>query len=190
MAVYRLSDTLSLPVPGLTLVTPTSIANSGGSSSASGGQITATGVTSISLNGVFTSAYDNYRIVIVGTNSAEATISYRMRVSGTDSSTGNYDFQNAASTGTTTASARTAATTLGNIGYLLTTSGVIDLTMYSPFAAAPTVSISNNAWPSGTARWDLFAGWHNLSTSYDGITLITSTGTMTAVIRVYAYENA
>jgi len=49
---------------GLRLITPTSIANSGGSSSASGGAVTFTGVTSVSLNGCFTSTYANYFVTL------------------------------------------------------------------------------------------------------------------------------
>ncbi len=51
----------AIPPGGLSMVNPTSIANSGGTASASGGQVTFTGVTSISLNGVLTITDDNYQ---------------------------------------------------------------------------------------------------------------------------------
>jgi len=73
--------------PGLTQVTPTSIANSGGSSSLSGGAVTFTGVTSISLNGVFTSTYENYFVIATVTASAGTATKVRLGNAGTDTTT-------------------------------------------------------------------------------------------------------
>jgi hypothetical protein len=50
---------------GLVIMTPTSIAHAGTSASINAdGGVDFTAVTSLSLNGVFTSAHDNYLIVI------------------------------------------------------------------------------------------------------------------------------
>ena len=51
--------------PGLRLLTPTSIAVVSGSGSiGTAGQVTFTGASSVQLNGLFTTTYDNYRVYI------------------------------------------------------------------------------------------------------------------------------
>jgi len=80
---------------GLVPITPSSIAvGSGTATSAGNGQVTFTGVgTNLSLNGVFSSTYTNYRIVISKlTASGTAAIGMRLRSSSTDNSNANYDF--------------------------------------------------------------------------------------------------
>lgn len=93
---------------GLRLITPTSIANSGGSSSVTGGAITFTGVTTISVNGCFTSTYDNYVVQIIATGgAANLAQNIRLRVAGSDNSTASsYVAQNLFVNGTSVTSSR------------------------------------------------------------------------------------
>jgi hypothetical protein len=81
---------------GLTLITPTSVATTGGSATiSSSGAVSFTGAVSVSLNDVFSSSYDNYRIFISLTASAEAAyLTLRLRVSGADNTTTNYRYGN------------------------------------------------------------------------------------------------
>ena len=73
---------------GLTLIAPSSTANSGGSVSTSGGEVTYTSVSSVSLNGVFSSTYTNYLIMVDSLiTSTTADILLRWRASGTDTTT-------------------------------------------------------------------------------------------------------
>ena len=52
-------------IAGLTLITPSSVAGSGVSVSASG-KVTFTAATSVSVNGVFSATHDNYLVVVRG----------------------------------------------------------------------------------------------------------------------------
>jgi hypothetical protein len=79
-------------VDGLVPVQPTSVAVAGGTATANAlGLVSFTTATSISLNGVFTSAYNSYRMLIrVPTTSTLGTLNFRFRNAGTDNTTSNY----------------------------------------------------------------------------------------------------
>jgi hypothetical protein len=64
--VSKLSDGVGTNLtPGLTQIIPTSVSVGSGSGTVSaGGAVTFSGATSISLNGAFTSTYQNYRLLI------------------------------------------------------------------------------------------------------------------------------
>ena len=166
---------------GLVPITPTSIANSGGSASASGAAVTFSGVSSISLNGVFSATYARYLIMWDGGGSINP------------GSGSNYYSQRLYGAGTTVSAGRTGASTYASAGswdYL--NNSATQLTMYNPFVAANTmwheIGISN-ADTSNTSVLEINGGTHSLSTSYDGFTLLTSSGTCTGTIRVYGYHN-
>ena len=76
---------------GLSLITPTSITATGGSGSILTNAVSFTSASAISLNGCFSSTYENYRVMFqVSGTSANSNISFRMRSSGTDESGNNY----------------------------------------------------------------------------------------------------
>ena len=178
----------TLNLPGLVLVTPSSIANSGGSASASGGQVTFSGVTTVSLNGVFSASADFYRIVVSCTHSTEAQLQLRFRLSGTDStSTYSSKLMYSRYDGTTVFG---DAVRNNSDNWWIGTGGtrrgtVVDVTF--PASAVPTmgaiVNGDNNAGSSGGA-------FHNTSTAYDGFTLLSNTGTLSGTVRVYSYRQA
>jgi hypothetical protein len=174
--------------PSLAIVEPTSIANSGGTSSKSGGAVTFTGVTSISLNGIFTALYDNYIAVIE--YSGGGTLTSRYRTAGTDNSTANYSsagfFANQVSVGVETASCGTGLT-VNRIGGVPATRAGNTIQIYSPFLAAPTSHTS--APGTADAVYRGFMGQFSASTSFDGMTFITSS-TMTGTIRFYGLKNS
>ena len=180
-------------MPGLNLVTPTSIANSGGSASATGGAVTFTVVNSVSLNGVFTSGYENYFLMVnkvVGSTASD--LNMRLRVAGTDASGSNYTHQNLVAAATTVAGGRLGPITSNQIAILRTSAqgGDISLNMFRPQLAAQTNYATNPGYDTeSNARMNLYVGNHSLSTSYDGLTLIPSSGTLTGTIRVYGYQN-
>jgi hypothetical protein len=80
--------------PGMKLIVPSSVAvGSGSGSIATQGTVTFSGASSISLNGCFSSTYDNYQIVIsIDANSAISDNYLRMRASGTDNSESQYRY--------------------------------------------------------------------------------------------------
>jgi len=184
------------PASGLVLITPTSIANSGGSSSASGGQVTFTGVSSISLNGVFTSAYENY--LLVG-NAISSNVSsywnYRLRASGTDDTSSLYGWNIGYVQSTTVGSlGRSAAANYGALGWMTDETGALEITIYRPQASARTAisgtSYARRVTATVILPTPIFTGGEFTGTTqFDGITLYPDSGTFTGVVRVYSYQN-
>jgi hypothetical protein len=185
----------NVTAPGLAIVTPTSIANSGGSSSASGGAVTFTGVTSISLNGVFSSAYDNYVIKYALTGaSGNANLTMRLRVAGTDA-TGASDYTRQAFVGVGSGSAISTQTgsswTYSGIAGSPSTVNTVEV--FSPFLAVKTNATSRSmSFDGAGGSWQSAADGfnHSQTSSYDGCTLITSAGSVSGVVRVYGYKNS
>lgn len=172
---------------GLNLITPTSIANSGGSASASGGAVTFTGVTSISLNGVFTSTYENYILALYLTCSSTGNLNIRMRAAGTDNTSANYQSMQlyaAGSVGNAALTGQTAMTVGFSANELVT--GNIDL--FRPALAEYTTFTDVMARNVGPVL-SVWTGGHNVATAYDGMTLIAAAGGITGKIRVYGLKN-
>jgi hypothetical protein len=175
---------------GLVSMAPTSIAYSGTSAgiNADGG-VDFTAVTSLSLNGVFTSDYDNYLIVQNGVANTGVNFSLRLRASGSDNSTASsYTVQRLDVNGTGIQSSR-ASLNYTNFAQVYSTNGNGTIThVYGPFLAQPTaLRTVNESSESGAAIYDL-AITHNQSTSYDGFTIYTSGATVTGNIHVFGYE--
>ena len=183
----------SMTGAGLDLITPTSIAYSGGTASASGGQVTFNSVTSVSLNGIFSSSYQNYRIMIVLSGaSTYMGIALRTRASGADNGS-DYYVQYHYASGTTNTASR-SATTYASVGYTGTSSlSVTDIA--NPNVAAPTkfIAISNGSDSTDVSPFFYnFASIQNNSSIFDGITLLGLTGgaTFSGIIRAYGYKNS
>jgi hypothetical protein len=179
---------------GLRLVTPTSIANSGGSASASGGAVTFTGVSSISLNGVFTSAYDNYLIVMRVTCSTSANILGRFRLSGTDAS-GATDYRYASvragsNTDTLSGTDRSDGQAFLYFGFGTTSASSIVSSIFGPNLAVSTNLIGQSTYFLTGFNIYNVGNIHIPGTAYDGISLIPSTGNATGNIRVFGYQNS
>jgi hypothetical protein len=176
-----------MAVNGIDLIIPTSIAHTSGSASInSGGSVTFTGVTALSLNGVFSSTYDNYVIDVRGNASTAANIEFRLRAGGTDNTTSNsYVFQHIEANATSVAGARTTSN-LSRIGPFNAIAACgIAIYVYGPALAQPTAHRSITANDAISARIYDIAGTHNQSVAYDGFTLFPGSGNMTGLIKVY-----
>jgi hypothetical protein len=178
-----------MPVKGLKVCTPTSIAYSGTSASInSDGSVSFTACTSLSLNGVFTSDYDNYIVTVQGTASADAgAVSARLRASGSDATGSNYTLQRLDASGTSVGAGRGSNATSTRLMVLddgLQSGGTAYI--YGPYLAQPTAfrAITASAYLDAFIRdW---VSTHSLSTSYDGITLACEFGaqTITGIVSV------
>lgn len=176
---------------GLFPVVPTSVVNATLSAS---GKVTASAVSSFSVNGCFTAAYENYLIKFDLTTAAAGALSGLLRASGTDSTTG-YDSQRLTASSTATPSAAQSL----NIGSWpltvagLASRGVGNLELFSPMQAASTagmVSAGQTPNPMTTAAVLISSLiQHRPSTAYDGLTITASTGAMTGSIRIYGFNN-
>jgi hypothetical protein len=181
---------------GLVVMTPTSIVSTGtGNSSSinSDGSVTFSSCATLSLNGVFTSSYDNYMVAIRGTSSDDAgTVGARLRASTTDASGTNYTRQRLDASGTTVGAGRdTSAATYTRLMVLddgQRSGGVAYV--FGPYLAQPTAfrSVSASAYLDAYIRdW---ASTHSLSTSYDGITLANEFGaaTISGLVTVFGFN--
>ena len=179
-------------VASLRLITPTSIANSGGSASVSGGEVTFTGVSSISFNGVFSATYDNYRIITKATASTRVALNMRMRVAGVDNTTANYQAQLSGAEAAAGVFVRASNQTSGRIAAVDTTTTPISTDIMSPFLAEVTVMTSLVGLAAATTGNSVAmeSMGHNVASSFDGFTLLPASGTLTGKIRIYGYQNS
>jgi hypothetical protein len=179
---------------GLNLISATSIANSGGSATRTNGQVAFTAVNSISLNGVFSATYDNYRVYVdLTASSGTGTLNMRLRSGGTDNSAASsYRRQGAYSYGTTVGAGLIADSYIlaAEIGaYPTYTNWSADIR--SPFKSVVTTGQASYFYYDGSVYPYVVAGInHNVASSFDGITFYASAGSITGIVRVYGYKNS
>jgi hypothetical protein len=185
-------DGLLADYAGLRLLVPTSAVN--GTVGATGA-VTFSAVSSVSLNGCFTSTYDNYEIVfnIVSTNDAD--VKFRWRVGGADNSSANYSWTQAGTFAST--SGFSGGQTNNDTSARFATSNAASsqkfgkYTFFNPFATATSGYSGTQTYSSGTANYNgsVMGLGFNGTTSFDGFTLFPAAGTITGTIRVYGYKN-
>ena len=173
---------------GLTLLTPGSITNTGGTASiGANGTVTFSGVASQSFNNVFSATYDNYKVFFSGNASTSTGIELRLRVGGVDNSAASaYLRQYLRAENTTVSGGRTTSNIL-RIGQSESTlRSSFELTIYNPFAATVTPMNSLVTLSESSAMiFDINSAVHNVASSFDGFTLIPVSGTITGSISIY-----
>ena len=163
---------------GLVVMTPTSIASTGSGNSSSinaDGSVTFSSCATLSLNGVFTSSYDNYMIVIRNVASLNGqSLLGRLRASGVDASASNYTRQLIEANGTSVTANRFSDTAFGVAG--ADGSGTLragaTFYLFGPFMTQPTAARSVSVRSISSAYITDDAGTHFLSLAYDGMTFI------------------
>ena len=186
----------SASAPGMDLITPTSVAGSG--VTLSGGQVTFTAATAVSVNGCFSATYDNYLMSITysfASTTGQPYLQARMRAAGTDATGANYGYTLAQSFTSVTVPTSNFADTFARVGRSGDVNGALGggtLQFFSPFLAERTKIIGDHSVPySGTAIPRYFgAADHSLATSYDGVTIYPSASTLTGTLRVYGLRNS
>ena len=176
---------------GLVVMTPSSIAYSGTSASINAdGSVVFSACTSLSLNGVFTSDYDNYMISARTQKSANVVLFGRLRASGTDESSASnyYTDQYLYANGTGIGAARTTRNQW-YIAYLDSAlrNGFV-AHWYGPYLAQPTAGRTVAADSYLNAETIDSAYTHSLSNSYDGFTLLPASGTVTGLVTVFGFN--
>jgi hypothetical protein len=180
-------------------IIPTSVAVGSGSGSfnATTGNVTFTGATSISLNGVFNATYDKYIIIYkTGVTSGGVDASLRFRTSGTDNSASTYSqgIGRAMSNGTfasvNSSEGNTSVTAIAdhvisNANYQ--TFGKLEI--LNPFQSFVTNGLLDFTVPNSVttiAQRRVGAFQFNATTSFDGFSII-SASALTGTIKVMAY---
>jgi len=153
-------------------------------------------VSSVSLNNVFTSDYDNYRIFFTATASTTANAAMRLRVGGVDASNGTYGqagyyayinaavsgFSSNGGVGLTSWPQTAPLSTLSESGFIMD--------IQNPARSVSTFGVHHT---NGVDAQYLYAPRgvrHTTATAYDGFSLISSSGNMSGTVRVYGYKNS
>lgn len=172
-------------IAGLTLITPSSVAGSG--VSLSGAKVVFTAATSVSVNGVFDSTYDNYLVVSRHVSTAsQYDLNCRWRASGSDASGTDYTRQSLSVGDTSVGGGRTTSATSAVLGCTASTQRSGDhCYIYGPALAQPTASRTVNVRGFSDAAIVDFACTHSLSTSYDGFTIFPNSSSITGALTVY-----
>ena len=161
-------------VSGFSLINTTTITN---------------GVSSTSLNNVFSSTYKTYRVIInwLQANAGTPTVSMRLRVSGSDNSSAfSYQPRGWSNISGTLAGFGTAGTSLP-LNILTSTNPftIMDITL--PFETKQTGFSISSFEPNNNDSWG-YGAVHNQAVSYDGFTVFPASSTFAGgTIYVYGY---
>lgn len=145
------------------------------------------GMTNLRMNGVHSSKFRRYKIVMRVIGTANADILLRMRVAGVDS-TSTYYFRGSYDTMSVTAGAFRGDA--GDRFYVSTvTNGGIsfcDIILDSPGISTPTQGFAQNIGDSAAGIMRQACGmYHGQSTTYDGFSLLSTNGAFSGTINVY-----
>ena len=182
--------------PGLVPVTPTSVAvGSGSATTSANGQVTFTGASSISLNGVFSATYDNYRIIL-SPDAASTTfnITARLRISGTDVTTAaSYQQENIQASDSSVVGAGDLSQTLWyiidnyNTTYPFYAAAAMEL--QRPFITKKKTMLCDAVFVSSAGNFRKRQSGHTQesTSACDGFSIICASGNMGGTISVYGY---
>jgi hypothetical protein len=166
---------LGVPAPGLVLVASQTFAAQ----------------SSVSLDGCFTSAYDNYRVVVRLISSvSNENINYRLRAAGVDNSAAVYQSANTSNPFTASALAKEYQTN-GTSLTLRRQSNTAPSTRWMEVSAPALAEYTHFEWSGSdaSAYSNHGHGLHAAATAYDGFTIYPGSGTITGVTYVYAYND-
>jgi hypothetical protein len=148
-------------------------------------------VASQSINDVFSTTYDHYKLLITYTCSAgDNELQLRYRVAGADNSSNVYMNQRLIIENTTVSGARQDPATSTQFMIQNTNENVGEATIFNPFKTARTYFNSTSAYASGadSSRNVIYSGVHKASTSFTGFTLISASGNVTGTISVFGFN--
>ncbi len=190
----RLTTLEAKPTAGLVPIAPSSVDKTGGTATANTlGQVTFTGVSSLSLNGVFSTNYRNYRIIIDCQGSVSGTdLWLRGRTSGTDYSTAGYYWGGMRGNASGTSSVWYAnATTAWRLILLSTnTYNEASIDIFTPKVAVKTkLNCIATGSDVSTTFGAFFGGLVDTDNSFDGFTIYTGSGNMTGSVQVFGYND-
>jgi hypothetical protein len=147
------------------------------------------GVSSQSINDIFSTTYDNYRIYLsTGDPATNQPFTMRLRVSGADDTSANYyrmNFGQGTSGSTSFIGAGQTSFALGYAGTGSNYGSAFDV--ISPFSTLRTtisgLGVGNNSSYNGITGWTI-NNWFDATTSFTGFTLLFGANT-TGTVSVY-----
>ena len=142
-------------------------------------------------DGVFTSAYTNYRIVIRYQTSAGAELAMQLRAATVDTATG-YNFQALQADNTSISGSRSASQTSAYVGKDNSAfTSLTTLELSGPQLAEPTLyqAVCTRSASAYTAPWVVqYFGNQSANTQFDGIKFLVASGNTTGSYTIYGYS--
>ena len=149
---------------------------------------TFTAVSSLTLDGIFTSAFSSYRVSLRMSRSASLSVGAALRASGSTISGANYGYQQLFGN-STSATAASVSGANSWAGPAITGTGSADvfceLTISSPALAERTIALLRQAASGQLVQNNSL--YYDATTAADGIIFNTTTGTMTGRYTVHGY---
>ena len=178
---------------GLVVMVPTSISSTGsGNSSSIGaqGKVTFSSCSTLQLNGVFTTAFDNYMLVVRSSSTTSNDSLYlRFAASGTVTTDSNYTYQYVSGLATSVNGGKFTSQSAARIGNTDNEQRGGDVTyIFGPRLTQPTALRNVHVYGEGGAGIVDFACRHSTSAAYDGIWLQSGAGLITGAITVYGFN--
>jgi hypothetical protein len=167
-------STLDDPKPGLVLVATVAFS----------------AASSASINGCFTSRYDNYLLTVSGTCTTNtASLLIRLRLAGVDATSAIYGQGQIYVTSVAgPLRVHSVSQTFGQLGNMGSESSAIECIITSPALAAHTAGTGVSHGGSSTAMQTAANGFlHSTATAYDGLTVTPGAGTITGVLSIFGY---
>jgi hypothetical protein len=149
-------------------------------------QTIGSGVSSVAVSNVFSSAYDNYKVIVSGSNASVGGASMRMTMNSSAGSTYFWAGQIQIYDGSNVfaGSNNTTSFQVMNMGSVSTTNLIIEF--FNPFAATATTFKSQFAARSDVGQ---YGGVDSNAVSQTGFTLLMGAGTLTGgSVNVYGYR--
>jgi hypothetical protein len=156
------------------------------------------GVASTSLDNIFSSTYEYYRILVqlTANTSAGTYLNWRARVSGSDNTTaGNYMWTSYGTVnsggGAGGGAGSGSSATMNRINYLDNSGfNYADFVIYNPFSSSIKTGFTSVAVNEGggSTRMEYSAGNMMVTTSYTGLTLLPTAGNISGKVSVYGYS--
>jgi hypothetical protein len=187
-------DILDAPT-GLKMVVPTSVAVGSGSASVNtAGAVTFSGVSSLTLNGVFTTTYDNYKILlnISSFTGGNDLINFRWGTSGTINTTSNYYravWRIEPNSGTVTNVNGSSPVNTMFLTELKGDSASYEINVFNPFVSQKTYMTATGV--DNSRSGSISNGFFNTTQSFTDFSLFPDSAgrAMTGTISVYGYKD-
>jgi len=180
---------------GLVPVVPTSVTVTGGTATVNGsGAISFTTASTIALNGVFSSTYRNYKLVLnIDTASVTNAGFYEQLVaSGTAATTGLYNWAGTWGTSAGAGPGLIAGASQTSWYVVEMVSGYAAINhvqeLFNPFLTKETAISGSGTTYSNAWRGVTYGGFHQSTTSYDGVKFTATSGTVTGTLQIFGYN--
>lgn len=186
-------QTFDANVVGIKNIVPSNITPvSGTATFDSLGKITVTGCTILAIDGVFTSKYKSYRIIVEQAIASAGTgnwVAMRLRAAGSNNESTNYYAGGFYANGTSLTNYSMTGGSYWEAAFVHSANGwgYIVMDISNPAAATATnfhgqLSGFNGA---GSNFNQVTGGFHNVAASYDGFSLLSLSGSFSAVVSIY-----